>query len=77
MKQHKQKIDRLFHTLESKGYECIWYDWGIMVRTPQKISEIYLNDAGEPRDTFLTHTAKLLAHRHGVRFNAPFEGGKL
>jgi len=66
----KSKVDHIFHTLESKGYECLFRDnLSITVRTPKGISEIYLNDAGDSADTFRKNTAKHLAHRHGLRYN--------
>jgi hypothetical protein len=68
-----KKVDRLFHTLESKGIECHFFDTHVTVVPKDKNQPSFIVpfETGISRLEAHKNTAKFLAHWFGVRYNAP------
>lgn len=67
------KADRVFHILESKGYECRFSPNGVNVYKDGALRTVSLFEPGRNRGAQLNNTAKFLAHTFGIRYNAPLE----
>ena len=63
MKTTQDKIDRVFHLLESKGVECSFYPWGIRALDTKTLKVYEIQESP-------INAAKQLAIIYGVHFNA-------
>ncbi len=60
----KSNIDNVFNLLETKGIECMFYDWGIKT-IDNKNNIIY---TFEYKEYSVENVAKFLAHKYELRF---------
>lgn len=61
------KIDRVFHTLESRGYECVFYATHVLVVHPNKTFKKFERE--ESTAEALKNTAKQIAHYYEMSYN--------